>query len=191
MKGHSWQVEGKASSALRVRALLLDVLLLGGVSMFLGLWGALSDTPTLAAFVSAKRSALLFAIYSAGALCLLSLPYTFLEVVFLGTPGKLATGLRLRQDDGSPARLTGVLWRWLLKNTPLLIWAAAFCMRPFLCLSSAERFTLLASLILVGGGHTIWRGRSFLDWLTRTHVYRNPGHVKSQQAHAHRVHTEL
>jgi uncharacterized RDD family membrane protein YckC len=48
------------------------------------------------------------------------LPYTMLEILTRGTPGKLLLGLRIARADGSPADFWRLCLRWSTKQGPMI-----------------------------------------------------------------------
>ena len=73
--------------------------------------------------------------------------YTLLEIFTAGTLGKLALGLRIRQQDGRPADRWRLFLRWESKQLPILA-AAGFALTGFIAFQLLSAF--MYTIVLAG-----------------------------------------
>lgn len=127
----------RAGFGPRLVALLIDVLLLVAVSVVFGLMAGSSTALLMhklgfqsadpsAAWASGLMGIGVFLLVTALVATLLSLPYNLMEAFFGWTPGKLAMGLRVRNEDGANPSLGQVFSRWLIKHNAILIGLLTF-----------------------------------------------------------------
>lgn len=155
----------RAGFPIRCAAFLIDIVLLLAVSIFLGLMagtsatyllhrlglGSLAQDASVGLAASGFFGVVIFLVVTSLMLSLLSLPYNLLEALFGWTPGKLAVGLRVRALDGSPASLSQVLWRWLIKHNAVLLGLLTLTGIPFSALSPFGQLAIFLGCFLALG----------------------------------------
>ena len=170
----------RAGFGPRLVALLIDVLLLVAVSVVFGLMAGSSSAlllhklgfhtgdPTTAAWASGLLGVGVFLLVTALVATLLSLPYNLMEAFFGWTPGKLAMGLRVRNEDGGNPSLGQLFSRWLIKHNAILIalltfigLAPAAAVAPFL-----QAIVFCGCFLVLGKAH-----QALHDMATHTAVY--------------------
>lgn len=170
----------RAGFGIRTLALLIDTVVLvvlsvmcglmaGGASSMLLHWLLPMDPRSAAA--STTYSVLLGfgAAIAVGliAFYLLSFPYNLMEALFGWTPGKLMTGLRVRDQSGNRASLGQMLGRWLLKHVGVLLALLSISTIPFVTLTPPAQ-----AIIFFGCFMALGASRQALhDHATQTAVY--------------------
>lgn len=171
----------RAGFGIRLVALAIDCILLIAISSAIGLMAGSSVAVLVhkAGFLNAggDRAAAavsnalvgvgVFALVTALVSLLLTLPYNMMEALVGWTPGKLVTGLRVCNEDGSRPTFLQVFSRWLIKHNAILLWVLSWSGIPFMVLSPVGQ-------VLVFGGcfMALTSARQALhDKLTGTAVY--------------------
>lgn len=182
----------RAGFGPRLVALLIDVFLLGAISVVFGLMAgslssvvahrffhmsATSTDASTALLASGLMGIGIFLLVTALVATFLSLPYNLMEAFFGWTPGKLATGLRVRNEDGNNPAISQVFMRWLIKHNAILI-----SLLTFVGLAPAAFVAPLLQVLVFGGCFmALGASRQALhDQMTHTAVYE----VAELQAHA-------
>lgn len=173
----------RAGFGPRLVALVIDLFLLGSISVVFGLMAgslssviahsffhmdAASTDPRTAILASGLMGVGIFLLVTAMMATFLSLPYNLMEAFFGWTPGKLAMGLRVKNEDGSSPSLGQVFSRWLIKHNAILI-----SLLTFVGLAPAA-FVAPVLQVLVFGGCFMALGASrqaLHDQMTHTAVY--------------------
>ena len=138
----------RAGFAIRSAAAVIDVVLLLAMSLILGMMAGSLSTLLLHRFgldhlhhdpvghvlASGLFGIFIFVLVTALMMSLLSLPYNLMEAFFGWTPGKLATGLRVRNQDGNLPSFAQVFSRWLIKHNGILLSLLTFVGIPVLFL---------------------------------------------------------
>lgn len=170
----------RAGFGVRLVALVIDLLLITAISVVIGLMAGSStavlihkmgwtlDTDPAGQVVAAGiLSVAVFILVTLLVSALISLPYNLMEALFGWTPGKLATGLRVRNQDGSRPGLGQVFSRWLIKHNAILISLLTFVGIPVAFLSP-----ILQAVVFGGCFLALGQSRQALhDSLTGTAVY--------------------
>lgn len=155
----------RAGFAIRSAAFVIDVILLLAISLLFGLMAGSSagyllhrmgvtnvgNDPAAALAASGFFGVAVFVLVTLLVLSLLSLPYNLMEAFFGWTPGKLATGLRVRNQDGGPATFGQVFWRWLIKHNAVLLGVLTLTGIPFTALSPFGQALIFLGCFLVLG----------------------------------------
>lgn len=155
----------RAGFAIRSAAFVIDLILLLAVSLLIGLMAGSSagyllhrmgvsgvgNDPGATLAASGFLGIAVFVLVTALVLSLLSLPYNLMEAFFGWTPGKLATGLRVRNQDGGPATFGQVFWRWLIKHNAVLFGVLTITGIPFTALSPFGQTLIFLGCFLVLG----------------------------------------
>jgi len=140
----------RASFALRTAAWAIDLILLLALSLVVGMmagsvftllahqfhFSGLSHDPVGHLLTSGLLGVGIFILVTLLMMTLLSLPYNLMEAFFGWTPGKLATGLRVCNRDGSRASFGQVFSRWLIKHNGILLSLLSFVGIPALFLGT-------------------------------------------------------
>ena len=173
----------RAGFGPRLVALVIDMFLLGSISVVFGLMAgslssviahsffhmdAASTDPRTAFVASGLMGVGIFLLVTALMATFLSLPYNLMEAFFGWTPGKLAMGLRVKNEDGNSPSLGQVFSRWLIKHNAILI-----ALLTFIGLAPAA-FVAPVLQVLVFGGCFMALGASrqaLHDQMTHTAVY--------------------
>jgi uncharacterized RDD family membrane protein YckC len=171
----------RAGFGVRLVALVIDMVLLVAISVVIGLMAGSSTAVLLhklgfsAAIADPGSAALATGLMAIGVFLLvtslvatfLSLPYNLMEAFFGWTPGKLATGLRVRNQDGSRPTLGQVFSRWLIKHNAILLALLTFVGLPVAIFSP-----FLQAAVFLGCFLALGQSRQALhDSLTHTAVY--------------------
>ena len=171
----------RAGFGVRSVALIIDVILLAAISVVLGLmagsstallihkmgWTAAASDPGGAAVATGFMAIAVFLLVTSVVATLLSLPYNLMEAFFGWTPGKLATGLRVRNQDGARPSLGQVFSRWLVKHNAILLSLLIFVGIPVGVFSP-----FLQAAVFLGCFLALGQNRQALhDSLTSTAVY--------------------
>ena len=171
----------RAGFGIRVVALTIDVLLLVAVSVVFGLMAgsstavllhhlgfskALTD-PGSAVVATGFMAILVFVLVTTLVATLMTLPYNLMEAFFGWTPGKLAMGLRVRNQDGARPALGQVFSRWLIKHVAILL-----SLLTFVGLPVAFFTPFLQAVVFFGCFLALGVGRQALhDSLTSTAIF--------------------
>ncbi|MBS2039783.1 RDD family protein [bacterium] len=173
----------RAGFGPRLVALVIDVFLLGAISVVFGLMAgslssvvahrffhmdATSTDPGTALLASGLMGIGIFLLVTALMATFLSLPYNLMEAFFGWTPGKLAMGLRVMNEDGSHPAIGQVFMRWLIKHNAILI-----ALLTFVGLAPAAFVAPLLQALVFGGCFlALGASRQALhDQMTHTAVY--------------------
>ncbi|MFN8612663.1 MAG: RDD family protein [Vulcanimicrobiota bacterium] len=173
----------RAGFGPRLVALVIDVFLLGAISVLFGLMAgsvssviahsffhmdAASTDPRTAILASGLMGVGIFLLVTALVATFLSLPYNLMEAFFGWTPGKLAMGLRVKNEDGNNPGLGQVFARWLIKHNAILV-----ALLTFVGLAPAAFVAPLLQALVFGGCFlALGASRQALhDQLTHTAVY--------------------
>lgn len=170
----------RAGFGVRAAALVIDVILLGAISIVIGLiagsslaalvfaaigmqHGDAGGAAIASGFVGIMMSVVVALLVSA----VLALPYNLMEAFFGWTPGKLAMGLRVRNEDGSNPLFGQVFMRWLIKHNAILLGLLVAVGIPLGFLSP-----ILQAIVFFGCFLALGPARQALhDQLTKTAVY--------------------
>jgi uncharacterized RDD family membrane protein YckC len=156
-------VKERAGFGIRLAAAAIDVILLGILSIMVGMFSGglitlLVHQSGLTRYFADPAGAVVFsgflgvlAAILMGCLVasLLSLPYNLMEAIGGWTPGKLAMGLRVRQADGSPASFGQIFARWLVKHNSVLLFLLTFLGIPAMVLSGPGQMLIWVGCFLV------------------------------------------
>lgn len=161
-------------------ALVIDMLLLGAVSVVFGLMagtssavlahklGVGSGEAVTAYWASGLMGIGIFLLVTSLMAVLLSLPYNLMEAFFGWTPGKLAMGLRVRNEDGGNPSLPQVFSRWLIKHNGILIGLLTFIgLAPAAVVAPFLQVAVFVGCFLVLGAQR----QALHDMATHTAVY--------------------
>lgn len=171
----------RASFGLRVVALVIDVVLLLALSAVVGLMAGSSAAvllhkfgfsqvphdPTGAAVATGFMAILVAVLVTSLVATLLSLPYNLMEALVGWTPGKLVTGLRVRNQDGSRPSFSQVFARWLIKHNAVLFAILTVTGIPFTVLSPFGQLIVFLGCFLALGPTR----QALHDMATKTAVY--------------------